>query len=245
MSHTATGQTVTRVEPTDLGLLVSVRTEHRDKLVQCYVSGELAAVAQPVGGTAEFALPAARPTDVLLFVAVSPDDAETDVLADAFPTAAARGNRIVVKTPQAVAPHSPGDRWRVFRGNAGAAAATIPVHDQQVYPGGRRACGFGAYFGAGGFGWDGRDAKGFGHSFGLGEFGFDCEMLAWVSGPLPPGDYPVKAQVTDAAGNESVAAEATVTLNTYARPASGLAIDSYDKNADVLALSFAPSEDLT
>ena len=69
-------------------------------------------------------------------------------------------------------------------------------------------------------------------------------MLIWRSEPLAPGAYPVKVVAADRYGNESQAWEATIALQSYARPASGLAVSSYDKATDTLELSFTESEDV-
>ncbi len=61
--------------------------------------------------------------------------------------------------------------------------------------------------------------------------------------PLPAGTYPVKVTVVDAAGNESTAAEDIATLDTYARSASSLTVDSYDVGTDALTLSWTATED--
>ncbi len=85
----------------------------------------------------------------------------------------------------------------------------------------------------------------FGFNFGYGEFGFDCDMLQWRTEPLPPGTYPLKLTVVDAAGNESSPAERTIDLDTWARPASGPTVESYDSGTDTLELSFTASEDIS
>jgi len=50
--------------------------------------------------------------------------------------------------------------------------------------------------------------------------------------------------VVDANGNESTAVEDTITLNTYARPATGLTVESYDSGADALEFAWTESEDI-
>ncbi|KKK76465.1 hypothetical protein LCGC14_2863360, partial [marine sediment metagenome] len=166
-----------------------------------------------------------------------------DVFDSAFGPAGA--NRISARTPRKLTGYLPADTWRVYRGAAGDLSADTLVHEQPFYPGGRRSGGYGFHFGYGGFGWDGRDAKGFGHNFGYGEFGFDCEMIEYATEPLAPGVYPWKTTVVDAAGNESTATEGAIALDTYARPASGLTVESYDQGTDALELSWTASEDLS
>ncbi len=245
MSHVTTGITAVRTIEFDGGLIVRARSAHADKVVQCYVAGELIDWQGAPAEAVEFVLAGVDETDVVFLLATDPDDARTNYWIDAFPAPAQRGNRIELRTPQTIAPYLPGDRWRVSLAAAGDAQADTVVWEQAFYPGGRRACGWGAEFGGGGFGFDGADAAGFGSTFGCGEFGFDCDTLSWRSDPLPPGSYPYAVAVVDEAGNVSTATAGTMTLDTYARCASDLAVASYDRATDTLTLSFAPSEDLS
>jgi len=151
--------------------------------------------------------------------------------------------RLRVRLPQTIAPYLPTDRWRVYRGGAGDAQADREVLTAPIYPGGRRACGFGSHLDSA-FGYDAAGAAGLGATFGRGEFGFDCDLLTWTSEPLPPGTYPIRVTVLDAVGNESAALETTISLNTYARPARELAVDSYVAATDTLVLTFTLSEDI-
>lgn len=243
MSYTTTGITFLGAAEHDGGVIVRVGLAHADKVLQLYVSGRLAAWAAAEHGTVELELPVLRPTATLFFLAVDPDEAGSDYFHQAFPAAAANGNRIRVRTPQRICGYRPGDRWRVYRGDAGDASATIPAHEQDFYPQGRHACGYGSTYGYS-YGFDGADAKGYGYHYGCGEYGFDCDMLEWVSEPLPPGEYPVRVAVEDEHGNASAAYEDTVTLDTYPRPAAGLTVDSYDSQTDTLQLSWTESEDI-
>jgi len=245
MSYTTSGISDVRVQEYDGGIRIAARSTHTNKVIQCYASGELVAWQDSPAEDVEFDLAGLSSAHLLLLLAVDVEDAATNYWDDAFGTPSSCGNRIKFRVPQTIAPYRPQDRIRFYRGDAGDADATILVHEQDFYPGGRRCGGFGFHFGYGGFGWDGYDCKGFGYNFGLGEFGFDCEMIEVETVPLPPGEYRWKATVLDAAGNESTAASGTVTLDTYARPASDLAVQSYDKETDALTLSFTGSEDLT
>ncbi len=242
MSYTETGITVLAVAPYDGGVVLRVANANTDKLLQCYVNGRLTASQAGIADRWTVTLPSMDPSDVLFLLAVDADNARTDYFTEAFPDSTA--NRLRVRMAQTIVPFLPGDRWRVYRGNAGDGTATILAHDQLVRQGGR-GVGFGYNFGCGGFGFDGCASKGFGYNFGLGEFGYDCEMLEWTSKPLPPGSYPVKGTIVDAAGNESTASTAGITLNNYPRPARDLAVDSYTKGTDTLVLSFTESEDTT
>ena len=245
MSVTPDGITAISTVEFDGGLIVRARSAHTDKVVQCYLAGDLVDWQDSPGEGVEFLLAGVDDTDVVFLLAVDPDEARVDHWADSFTTPAARGNRIELATPQTIVPYLPGDRWRISLGDAEAAQADTVVWEQAFYPGGRRACGWGAEFGNGGFGYDGVDAAGFGNSFGLGEFGFDCEMLNWRSDPLAPGTYPYDVTTLDEAGNASSSTSGSLTLDTYARSASALAVQSYNPATDSLTLSFTASEDLS
>jgi hypothetical protein len=244
MSYTTDQITDIRTIGFDGGLVLRARSGHGDRVVQCYLAGQLADWQDAPGESVEFVLAGAGETDLIQLLAVDPELARTDLWEEAFAPTATGANRVLLRTPQTIAPYLPGDRWRVCLGSAGQPQADTVVWEQDFYPAGQRACGWGACFGEGGLGWDGRDAPGFGRHFGHGEFGFDCEMLSWRSDPLPPGTYPYKVAVADDAGNESSAATGTVTLDTYARPASHLAVQSYNEPTDTLNLWFTSSEDL-
>jgi len=241
MSYYTTGIGISRITEHDLGVVIRAITTHEDKAVQCYVSGELQAWRQPVNGAVGFRLQQLRPTDVILLLAVDVEDAETDYWADAFPEAPSSGNRVKVRTPQ-IPWLGLNCTWRVHRGNAGDSDAALLVHEQEFYPGNRRALGYGTAYGSH-YGYDGEDSKGYGYCYGH-VYGFDCGSLMWLSEPLPPGTYPIRVVIADAHGNESANTTDSVTLNTYGRPASGLTVDSYNKDTDTLSLSWTASEDI-
>jgi len=243
MSYTETGITVLGTLPCEGGVILRLGSAHADKVLQCYVSGRLAAWQSAPAPEWTCRLSGVRGTDAIFLLAVDCAEARENYWPAAYPQPAA-GNRLRVRLPQTIAPYLPTDRWRVYVGDAGAAEATRIAHEAPIYPGGRRACGFGRTFGQGGFGWDGADAAGFGRTFGVGEFGFDCGLLQWAGDPLPPGTYPVAVTVLDAAGNESPPTEFTVAIDTYPRPGRDLTIAGYTRATDTLELSFTPSEDL-
>lgn len=245
MSYTTSGISYLGAQVFDGGRIERYSTTHTDKVIQLYVSGELYGWAEPDQGVVEFHIPDTSEVDVIFPLAVDRDNSDTDYWSDAFPEAAAHGNKIKIQTPQLMK-YGVNDKWKVYRGDAGDEAATLLIREQDLYPGGRRASGFGlGPFGYGGFGWDGSNAKGFGYNFGYGEFGFDCDMLEHITEALPPGDYPAKIIIEDEHGNESTAATDTVTLDTYARPASALDVESYDEPTDALELSWTASPDVT
>ena len=245
MSYTAEGITIVSSRSYDLGRVLVARTEHFDKVVQCYVSGALAGRQRPRGGTVAFVLPEPRPTDVVCLLAVDEADADTNFWSAAMAGLADRGHRIHVETPRTLTGGAPGDVWKVYRGDAGGAEADVPVHQQPYYSGGRGSGGWGAGWGVGGWGFGGADRPGWGNYWGLGEWGFNCDLLAWTGPPLPHGEYPVRVVLEDRCGNVSAAAETSVVLATYPRPASALTVTIYEPGTDTLTLAFAASEDLS
>ena len=243
MSYYTTGIQVIDDQAYHGGRLLRVSTTQTDKTIQCYVSGSLLGWRVPQQGTVEFFLADLRETDIVFLLAVDNADAKTNFWDDAFPIAVAHGNRVRVQTPQLSLAYLPDDVWKVYLGNAGSSSADTLKHKQQFFPGGRRCCGYGLGY-SGGYGFDGSNAKGYGFNYGRGEYGFDCEMLQWLSEPLTPGTYPLRVVVESSCGNESTAYETTVELDTFARPATDLAISSYDKDTDQLVLTFTGSLDI-
>jgi len=235
---------ISRVDEADLGLTVTGQTGHVDKVVQCYVSGELTAWQRPDGGIVRFALPQAGPHDLIMLLAVDPEDVRVDHWADAFEAGTVHGNRFHVRFRRdPLDGWQPGDRWRVRRGDAGDLSPTILVHEAEVFPGGRGQVGWGVAWGYGCWGYSASNAPGWGTYWGY-TWGFGIDYLDWVSPPMPRGTYPLASTVVDRNGNESAASETTVVADTYARPASNLAVGSYTKQTDTLVLSVTPSEDI-
>lgn len=245
MSYRTSGISYLGAETFDGGRVERYSTTHTDKVIQLYISGELYGWAEPDEGVVEFHILDTDPADVIFPLAVDRDNSDTDYWSDAFPEAAAQGNKIKVQTLQLMK-YAPTDKWKVYRGDAGDASATKLIREQEFYPGGRRASGYGlGAYGYGGYGWDGFNAKGYGYNYGLGEYGFDCDMLEHITEALPPGVYPVKIVVEDEHGNVSSETTDTVTLDTYACLALGLTVESYDQATDALELSWAESSDIS
>lgn len=222
------------------GRFAVVRGKCTYDCVQCYLAGVLVASKQPSGESVEFDLPVVDGMDVVFLLAVDADSAETDYFDDAFPASSSRGNRIVLKVSTSP-DNEVGDLVRYYRGDAGDASAGTKIDEREMFPAGRRAGGWGEnwgyYWGIGPFG------PGWGYNWGY-VWGYGADVLEFKTDPLPPGTYPVKATIVDRAGNESTDTTASVVLNTYARPASGLTIDSYVKGTDTLTLSWTASEDI-
>lgn len=224
----------------DGGLVVQAATARAEKPHQCYAAGELQAVCRPEAGTVLFLLPEVDPTGLVVIAAVDEADAQTDYSGELYPSGV-DPNRIRIETPREMK-YLPGDRWKVYRGDAGDPSADELIHARAMFTGARESGGFGAAFGHS-FGFDAADAPGFGTCFGY-DFGFDCELMRFRTGPLPPGTYPVAVAVEDEAGNESALAADTVALETYPRPARDLTVEGYDKDTDTLNLSWTASEDI-
>lgn len=244
MSYSIDGIAIVDDRVFDGGRRLSVRTTHSDKIIQCYVSGALASWAAPSQGSVEFVLAESLPSDLVGLLAVDAADAQRNYWEQAFGDDSARANRIRVRTPQLSLAYMPGDVWRVYRGDAGEEQADRLEHVQPFFPGGRGAGGYGMGYG-GSYGFDAAGARGYGSNFGRGEYGFDCDMLTWTSEPMPPGTYPIAVVVADRHGNDSPSWTQQVTLTSYARPASGLTVDSYDPSDGRLGFSFTESEDIS
>jgi len=243
MSYDADNITMALAEPFDGGLRVTYQTTQTDYL-QLYCSGVLLDWQEITGGSVAFLVQDIRDTDILFPLGVDEANAETNYWSEAFPEANAHGNKIQFKVPQLMA-NGIGDVLMLYRGDAGDGSAGTKIYEGPLFPGNRRKGGYGFNYGYGGYGWDGDDAIGYGHNYGYGEYGFDCEMFTWETEPLPPGTYPVKVVIKDAAGNESTAYTTTVVVDTYARPASDLAVSSYVEATDTLTLAWTASPDIS
>ena len=244
MSYSTDGITIVDDRPFHGGRRLSIRTTHVDKVIQCYVSGALAAWAAPSQGSVEFVLTESLATELVLLLAVDVSEAERNYWDQACPLDPACANRIRVQTPQLSLAYMPGDVWKVYRGDAGQSQADRLEHVQPFFPGGRRVGGYGIGYGDA-YGFDASGARGYGANFGRGEYGFDCDMLTWASEPMPPGVYPIAVVVADRHGNDSPSWTSAVSLTSYARPAADLTVDSYDPSDGRLGLSFTESEDIS
>lgn len=222
------------------GMAIASGVSAKD-VVQCYLNGEMAGCQRPnASGKVAFVLPGLGKMDIVFLLAVDAADSETDFFAAAFPVDSDYGNRIRVRLPEEYT-YKPGDEVRIYLGDEGASGAPGLVHKERLFPAGKRSHGWGVAFGR--LWGHGESGAGWGVNWGV-AWGFGARLIEWKSPPKPPGDYPVKVIVADEHGNESTAVEDTVTLNTYARPATSLAVESYDSGADDLELSWTESEDI-
>ena len=244
MGYYTNSASIGRVDEVDLGLIVTATTDRPDKVVQCYVSGDLVDWQHADQGVVRFVLPQGRPGDPILLLVVDEADADTDYWSDAFGVADTYGNRIQVDfTLDLFDGRQPGDVWRVYRGDAGDDSADIELYEAPVFPGGRGALGWGTVWASDGWGYGAANAPGWGYHWGL-NWGFGIDYLRYVTQPLLRGTYPIQVEVEDRHGNTSTAYTTTIVVDTYARPADDLAVSSYDSGADSLVLTLTPSEDL-
>jgi hypothetical protein len=236
---------ISRIDEIDLGLIVTAKALHADRVIQCYVSGDLVAWQQPEEGIVRFVLQQAGPEDTILLLAVDAADSATDYWSEAFGTDDVYGNRVQVDFRlDLLDGYRPGDKWRVYRGNAGDSEAAMKLYEAEVFPGGRGVCGWGQDWGNGGWGYSGSNAPGWGYHWGY-TWGFGIDYLRFLTGVLTRGTYPVKVDVVDEHGNASTAYETSVVIDTFARPADDLAVSSYTKDTDTLVLAMTPSEDIS
>lgn len=210
--------------------------------VQVYISGQLVghAIPDPLGDWS-YDLPRLGILDMVFVLAVDDEDAGTDFWSVAFPVIAAYGNRIRVRVDE-TNDYAFGDEVRIYKGDAGDAVATTLVLTERLFPGGRYLGGYGRKYGE----CFGHGPWGFGYGVNYGHgYGFQFRTITWTSAPLPNGTYPIKVVVADAAGNESTAHEEDVAIDSYARPAKDLTIDSYTVGTDTMELSWTASGDIS
>jgi hypothetical protein len=116
-----------------------------------------------------------------------------------------------------------------------------PISDTaiEVWPNWQDKGGMGmSRFGLSDFGYDSSSPIGFGVGcFGKNPLGIDADTIEWVSPILPAGLYKFAVIVVDKKGNKSNPVESEpVTVIPEPKPADGLEILSYDKQANELIL---------
>ena len=119
-----------------------------------------------------------------------------------------------------------------------------PLTDEpvRIWPNWQDKAGFGmSSFGRSDFGYDYSAAVGFGlGSFGNGDFGVDADIVEWTSESIAAGVYKFGVKVFDDSQNQSQVSEIEdVTVIPSAKPAVGLAINSYDKQTNQLVLNIS------
>jgi len=241
VSYYDTGITFCSDVVTSAGRIVTVRTTHIDKVLQLYAGGELIEEREPVNGTATFTLLAVPDAAVLLVIAVDADSRGTNYWEEYF-TGDDYADKFEVSMMALNLTYSPGDVMIIYRGDAGDESAATEIHRRDVFAD-SSGIGYGLSYGDS-YGYDDGQAPGYGTCYGY-EYGIDAEQITFQSESLPRGTYPVKVVIEDSLGNESTAYETTIEVESYARPASSLAITSYTSGTDTVVLSFTPSEDIS
>lgn len=244
MAYTESGITKITIAEFDGNVIIRAVNSNADKVVQCYVGGDLVDWQKTVSTSVRFEIPAPDETDLIFLLAVDVGEGHVNYWTVAFPGSGTIANFADISIPQTLVPYRPDDQLVIYFGGAGDLVADTEVYRQPFYPGGLYSGGWGYYWGGGGWGYDGFDRPGWGDKWGVGEWGYGCKYLTYRHGPLSAGTYPVKIAVVDRAGNESAGYDTTVTIAGYPRPASNLQVVSYDKNNDILTLSFTPSPDI-
>jgi len=222
------------------GRYVIIRGKCAYEAVQCYVNGALVGAARPYLQWFELALPAPDKRDILFLLAVDAADAETDYFAAAYDGAAANANRIRLYV-HADSAYLPTDKAKFYRGDAGDPSADTLIATKPLFPGGQGKGGWGRLWGRA---WGMEDfGLGWGTNWGY-AWGYDTARIEFTTEPLGPGAYPVAVLVEDQAGNTSTEATDTVTLASYAEPATDLTITSYTLGTDTLVLGWTASGDI-
>ncbi len=129
-----------------------------------------------------------------------------------------------------------------FDNSTGQIDYNNPITDTpiRIWPAWQDKTGLGmSRFGLADFGWDSAAAVGFGKgNFGDGQFGLDADTIEWTSPPLPNGTYKFAVKLRDASGRQSSGSETgPIMVTPSARPAEGLSIFSFDKQANQLVLN--------
>jgi hypothetical protein len=221
--------------------LVKWRSSHSDMLYQVYVNGRYA------GTTIDseqreilVSIPTSFESAVRIEVfAVSPQEAHIDFSQQVTTLANCGRVRIMLLRSQNLPAGATANIY--YDSGTGQIDYEKPLNDSpvRIWPSWLDKAGFAmSRFGVSDFGWEGAAAVGFGKgSFGNGQFGLDADTIEWISKPLAMGTYKFGAKVTDQYGNESQACETdTVTVIPAAKPAKGLEIISFDKEANQLML---------
>jgi len=213
---------------------ITAEVEAGFDFVQFYAAGSLKGYAVAVDGQVTFADGTIGSIDPIFPLAVDGADVDIDFWTDAFPQAATAGNRVSVSVTT-TEDMKIGYRWRV-------AIDGTTVHEADIYPNGDGAAGYGVGYGVvyghGAFGGGYGNAYGqnYGHGGGI--------VLQWISEPQFIGTYAVSVYIIDENGNVSTATTENVTLATYARPATDLAVAGYVLATDTLSLTWTESEDI-
>ena len=234
MTYHADKVTNIRIDDSRRFPVISGEVAEGYETVQFYIAGALADVKAAVNGRVSFTGAVPGDIDPFFLLSVDPADALINYWDDAFPTAATSGNRIKIQVAT-TEDMKIGFRWRI-------SIDGTKVYENDIYPSsdgqGGYGVSYGMLYGHGPFG------GGYGISYGVNYGHGGPIVLEWVSEPQVIGSYAVTVNIIDKAGNISTAASSSVTIATYARPASGLAVAGYVSGTDTLSLTWTESEDL-
>jgi hypothetical protein len=219
-----------------------------EKLHQVYVNGRYAGttlddqqkqMVVPIPTSLE------SPVRIEVF-AVEPEEVDTDFSSELIRPPAGSGR---VKLTLLRSQNTPADAAAniYFDNGTGQLDYDHPLTGSpiQIWPAWQDKAGFAmSGFGLGDFGYDSAAAVGFGKgTFGHGQFGLDADTIEWTSPPLPAGAYRFAVKVTDKSGAQSSTSETElITVTPAARPADGLSIFSWDKQANQLVLAVGNSQ---
>ena len=224
-----------------LGVIVSWRSEHFDKLHQVYVNGRLCGVTDDVMQDRMVLGHRSSWCSVIQIEVFAVDIAEA--LADhSLELEPYRSDgRVKLSFARTMSLPPEGKFFVYGNGGFGEIDYDVPVSEAlPLWGAWHDKAGFGlCRFGEGDFGWDGSAAIGFGRgAFGGGEFGFDADMIEWISGELSAGVYNFAIKVIDRMGKlqsgESVVSDVVVV--PAADAAEGLEVGSFDSDGNVLEL---------
>jgi hypothetical protein len=220
---------------------VGWRSTWQEKLYHIYVNGSLAgATVDPAQRYLVVSTPSALESAVHVEVAVEPCEAHID-LARELTSSPFCGSRVRLTLLRSQILPIAATVNVYFDGGTGDIDYSTPLNQAPIplWPYWKDKAGFGmARFGTGDFGHDAAAAVGFGKGlFGRGQFGLDADAIGWISPALPLGAYRFGVKVADHQGNEGPATETTtMTIVPAARPAAGLDIAIFNKQANELTL---------
>lgn len=224
-----------------LGVIVSWRSEHFDKLHQVYVNGRFCGVTDDVvQGRMVLGYRSSWCSVIRIEVfAVDVVEALVDYSGELEPYR--NGGRVKLSFARTMLLPHEGKFFVYSNGGDGEIDYDIPVSEAlPLWGAWQDKAGFGlCRFGEGDFGWDGSAAVGFGRGvFGGGEFGFDADMIEWTSGELAVGVYSFAIKVIDRTGKLQSGASVVsdVVMVPAADAAEGLAVGSFDSDGNVLEL---------
>lgn len=223
--------------------LVQWHSTWTEKLHQVYVNGRYAgATLDDQQRQMVVPIPTSLESPVRIEVlAVEPEDADTDFSSGLTPPPAGAGRvKLTLLRSQNLPPDAAANIY--FDNSTGQIDYDHPLTDSpiRIWPAWQDKAGFAmSSFGLGDFGYDSTAAVGFGKgAFGHGQFGLDADTIEWTRLPLPAGAYRFGVKVVDKSGTQSSTSETElITVTPAAKPAEGLSISSFDKQANQLVLA--------